>query len=349
MKVLVSIEHPAWAHQFKYIIKELQKKGHEVKVVAIRKEVDLELLDSFGIDYELISDSSGKNMFEKGIIFLKTTYRIYIISRSFKPDLFFGRASPMMALNSFLFRKKHLVFEDSEFSTLCLNFCKLFSYKILTSISFNKDLGKKQVRIKAYKELFYLHPNWFKPDSSILAELNLSTEDKFVIVRFISWDAHHDVGQNGITDKLKFVNEIKKYGKVFISSEGPLDSSLQKYAIKIPPEKLHDLLYYANLYVGEGITTASECAVLGTHAILVNTLRTGYTDEEEEKYGLVYNFSDPDTMEEEAFKKTIELLKNPNLRSQGKEKRRKLLSDMIDVNRYMIKLIEQENGLHKIN
>ena len=97
MKILLSIEHPAWAHQFKYMIKELENKGHIIKDVAINKDSDLELLDIFNIQYEVISNTSGKNIVEKGFIFLKTTYKIFKASLKFKPDVYIGRASPMMA------------------------------------------------------------------------------------------------------------------------------------------------------------------------------------------------------------------------------------------------------------
>jgi len=82
---------------------------------------------------------------------------------------------------------------------------------------------------------------------------------------------------------------------------------------------------------------------LGTHAIYINTLRVGSTEEEEEKYGLVYNFSDPDSMEEEAFKKTIELLKNPNLKQEGKLKKEILVKDKIDVTKFAVDFVEMQN------
>ena len=340
MRILISIEHPAWAHQFKYLIRELEKRGHIVKVVAINKDRDLELLDIFNIKYDIISNTSGKTIIDKAIIFLKTIIKIYQISKKFKPDMYIGRASPMMAINSFLFKKKHIVFADTEHATTCLFFAKLFSEVILTPDCYKKKLGKKQVRIDAYKELFYLHPKYFKPDPTVLSKLNLSPKDKFIILRFVAWDAHHDVGQHGIRNKIELVRELEKYGRVLITSEGPLPKDLEKYKIKVSPEKLHDLLYYASLYIGEGSTTASECAVLGTHAIYVNTLRLGYTDEEEEKYNLVYNFSDGKTMEKQAFDKALELLGNNNLRKEGKRKREKLLKDKIDVTAFMVKFIE---------
>ena len=36
---------------------------------------------------------------------------------------------------------------------------------------------------------------------------------------------------------------------------------------------------------------ASEAAILGTPSIYINTLRLSYTDEEEAKYDLLYNYS----------------------------------------------------------
>ena len=63
--------------------------------------------------------------------------------------------------------------------------------------------------------------------------------------------------------------------------------------MKIPKSKIHDLLYYATMYIGEGASMASEAAVLGTPSIYINPLRLGYLDELEKKYGLVYNIPNP--------------------------------------------------------
>ncbi|MCQ1539537.1 DUF354 domain-containing protein [Methanocalculus taiwanensis] len=340
MRLLLSVEHPAWVHQFRYLIKELTNKGHEIKVVAIRKDVTCELLDYFDIPYEIISETSGKNFVEKGYVFFNTLAKIFNISREFKPDMYIGRYSPMMAINSFLFRKPHIIYEDTEHALFCLAICRLFSNVIVTSTSFTKDLGSKQLKIEAYKELFYLHPNYFSPNNQILKEINVDENQRFIIVRFVAWDAHHDIGQHGISDKIGLVKELENYGRVIITSEGVLPTELEEYRMRVSPEKLHDLLYYATLYVGEGSTTASECAVLGTHAIYVNTLRLGYINEEEEKYKLVYTFSDPFTMEEGVLEKAQELLRDPDLQAKGKVKRERLLADKIDVTAFMVWFVE---------
>ena len=60
----------------------------------------------------------------------------------------------------------------------------------------------------------------------------------------------------------------------------------------MPPEEMHTLLYYATLLYGESATMASEAAVLGTYAVYLDDVGRGYTDEEESKYGLVFNFTE---------------------------------------------------------
>ena len=70
-------------------------------------------------------------------------------------------------------------------------------------------------------------------------------------------------------------------------------------------------------------------------------------DEEEEKYDLVYNCTNPESMERDAFEKAIELLKNPDLKQEGKTKREKLLADKIDVTKFMVDLVVDLVGEHK--
>lgn len=342
MKILLSIEHPAWAHQFKYMIRELENKGHIIKVVAINKDRDLELLDLFDIKYEIISNTSGKNIIEKGIIFLITSLKIFQISKKFKPDIYIGRASPMMSISNFLFRKKHIIFEDSEPSTFCLFIARFFTDIIFTPICFKKNLGKKQFRINAFKEIFYLHPNYFTANPNVLSELNLSPTDKLIILRFVAWNAHHDIGQSGITieAKLKMVEELKKFGKIFITSERSMPEELEKYRIPLTIEKIHDLLFFADLFISDSQTMTTEAAILGTPTIRCNSF-VGENDmsnfiELEQKYGLIFNYNDID----KAMNKAIELIQKPGLKEEWKKKRETLLKDKIDATAFMLNFVE---------
>jgi predicted glycosyltransferase len=320
------------------LIWNLKEHGHEVKITTRDKDVAIKLLNAYGFQHESIGYYS--TLVRQVLSLVIANYRLLRIAKNFKPDIFISMGSLHAALVSKLLGKPSIVLDDTEYEHQMLYLP--FIDAVLTSSCFKKDLGKKQVRYNGYHELAYLHPNYFTPDPSVLAEIGLDNDDRYVILRFVSWSGIFNLGQHGfnLQAKKELVRELEKYGRVFITSEGRLPKELEKYKIKVSPEKLHDLLYYASLYIGEGATTASECAVLGTHAIHVNTLRLGYTDEEEEKYNLVYNFSDGRTMEKEAFNKALELLENNNLREEGKRKREKLLNDKIDVTAFMIWFVE---------
>lgn len=339
MKIVVDVNHPAHVHYFKNFIWEMEKKGHQVLITASKKDVTYNLLNNYNFNYIKIG-SYGNSIIKKLINIPLLDLKMYRAVKNFDPDIFIGFGSIRAAHVSYLLHKKCIVFEDTEHSTGQIRLYLPFVNTVCTPYCFKSDLGNKQIRYNGYTELAHMHPNYFTPNPKVLDEIGVGKDEIFIILRFVSWNASHDVGQHGIRNKINLIQKLEKYGRVFITSEGKLDVNLEKYKIKIPPEKLHDLLYYAALYVGEGATTASECAILGTHAIYTNTLRLGYTDEEEEKYQLVYNFSNKDTMEKDAFNKAFELLKNPNLRIEGKRKRERLLKENIDVTAFMVKFIE---------
>ena len=340
MKILFNIGHPAQVHLFKNLIWNLEKRGHECKVTTVDKEVSLHLLNAYGFDYEVVGKARS-SLFSKAIETIKIEHKLYKIAKVFNPDILVGGVGNVyVAQVGKLIRKPSIVFDDTEHAKIEHLLMDPFASVICTPSCYKKDLGKKQIRYNGYHELAYLHPNYFTPDPAVLDEIGLSKDDTFIILRFVSWSASHDIGQHGIKNKLELVRKLERYGQVFITSEGQLLRELEKYKIKASPEKLHDLLYYASLYIGEGATIASESAVLGTHAIYANTLRLGYTDEEEEKYDLVYNFSDGKIMEKQAFNKALELLENINLRKEGKRKRERLLKDKIDVTAFMVWFVE---------
>jgi hypothetical protein len=343
MNILFNMAHPGQIHLFKNAINILHKKGHECKITTVDKEVSLQLLNLYGFEYDVVGHSKP-TLFSKAIELLKIEYNLYQISRSFKPDILIGGVgNAYVAHVGKLISKPSIVFDDTEHAKIEHLITDPFASVICTPSCYSKDLGKKQIRYNGYHELAYLHPNYFTPDPAVLEELGLEEGNPFIILRFVSWGASHDIGHHGIQNKIEFVKELEKYGRVLITSEGDMGPEFEKYKIKVSPEKLHDLLYYATLYIGEGATTASECAILGTHAIYVNTLRLGYTDEQEEKYGLVYNFSNPNTCEKDALNKATELLENEDLWKDGKEKREKLLSDKIDVTEFMVNFVEEYN------
>jgi predicted glycosyltransferase len=337
MRILISMGHPADIYLFKNLIWVLEKHGHEIKITARDKDVLLYLLDYYGFDYTVIS-TMGKSLLGLGKEMLIRTYRLFKIARDFKPDIIVAVGDPSISMVGKLLKVPSVTFSDTEHSNYVNLVSFSFSDVICTPSCYKKDIGRKQIRYNGYKELAYLHPNYFTPNPAVLEGMGLSKDDTFIILRFVSWTASHDVGHQGIQDKTALVRELEKYGQVFITSEGLLGGGLAKYKIKV--SKMHDLLYYATLLYGESATMASECAVLGTHAIYCDFAGRGYTDEEEEKYGLVFNFKLDEDSLRTSLEKAVELLEDNNLKNLGRNKREKLLKDKIDVTALMVWFIE---------
>lgn len=339
MRIVVDVNHPAHVHYFKNFIWEMKRKGHEVLITASKKDINLRLLENYGLEFENMG-AYGNSLISKLVKIPINDIRYYLLMKSFKPDILVGFGSIRAAHISLLFRKPCINFEDTEHSTEQIRLYLPFIDAVCTPSCYKHDLGKKHIRFNGYMELAYLHPNYFTPNPAVLTELGLTEGDPFIIVRFVSWQASHDVGHHGIRDKIGLVKELEKYGRVLITSEGELPKELEEYRIRVSPEKIHDLLFYATLYVGEGATMASEAAILGTHAIYVNTLKLGYISEEDKKYHLVSDFSTRICNDESVLLMAKKLLGNPELFREGKEKRMKILNDKIDVTAFMVWFIE---------
>lgn len=344
MKVLISISHPAWAHQFHHVIRLLEKRGHKVKVLVIKKDRNWEILDEYGIEYKVIGSSTGKGVFQKACILLYSTIRHFIEAVKFKTDVLIGRPSPMMAITAFLIGKKNIVYCDTERSVESLFFSKLFSYKILTPMFYRKELGKKQMRVETFKELFYLHPHYFKPNPKDLELVGLKEGERFSFVRFVAWNASHDLGHRGMCnkDKMKIIKHLEKYGKVLLSAEGELPKEFDKYIIKVPHTKLHSIMSFAQLFVGDGLTMAFECNVMGVHSIFTSELTSGAGDEMENRYGLMYTVDDMENMVKKSIKKIDEFMSDKELEKKGKGKLKKLLSDKEEINKWLVDYLEKE-------
>jgi predicted glycosyltransferase len=337
MRIIVDVNHPADYHYYKNFILAMRKNGHEVLITATRKDVSLKLLDSSGLDYVNLG-SYGNSLFSKLLNLPLVDYRMYRAVKKFNPDIFLGLGSIRVAHVSFLMGKKSINFEDTEIASQQMILRVPFVSTIWTPACYKGHIGKKQVKYDGYKELAYLHPDYFVPDKHVLEEIGQKVGDPLIVLRFVSWEATHDIGEHGLKNRLEFIKELEKYGRVLITSEAKLDSDLEKYRVDLPPERMHDLLYFATLYLGEGATMATEAAILGTPAIYLSSIKEklGCIMELRQKYGLLYCYDD----QKEALKKAIELIQTPGISEAWKKNRDAMLADKIDVTAYMVWFVE---------
>ena len=349
MNILFGIGHPADIHLFKNVIIDLKYNGHEVYVAAREKEITYYLLDKFNIIYYRISVHQ-KTIIKKLFDFFIRWSRTYKLCKNLKPAITIGVGDFYLPQIGRLLGFKSIVITDTEHVKHDSFLTFPFASYILTPTCYKKDIGRKQTKYKSYNELAYLHKKYFTPDHGIYDMLGIKTDERFVIMRFVSRTAIHDIGQKGlnIETKREAVKKAAKYARVFISSEDELPEDLKPYLIPIPPEKMHDALYYADLLYGESSTMTSECACLGTPAIYIDDVGRGYTDEEEEKYGLVFNYSESIEDQEKSIDKPIEILTTPGIKNEWQKKRNRMLREKIDLTAFLVWFIEKYPESSKI-
>jgi predicted glycosyltransferase len=340
MNILFFVNTPAQVHEFKYVARTLETGGHKIMILARDYECTLALLDAYGLRYEVYG-KARKRGYGRTLELIPYVRKAHRLAKKFKPDVIVGTGI-IEAYTSILFRKPCIVFTDTETASLEHVLYKPFVKAIYTPSCFRKDLGRKHVRYNGFKELAYLHPDYFQPDASIYNLLGINSDERYVVLRLNPLDAFHDIGIRGFSseDKLRLVQALEPYARVFISSEARLEPGLERYAIGIPVHRIHDAEYYAQLLVTDAGTMLTEAAILGTPGIhcsgYVAKRCYGNFVELDEKYQLIFSYSDPN----QAIAKAVELIKQPELKQQWQEKRQALLADKIDVLKFMVETIE---------
>lgn len=279
MKIIIDINHPAHVHYFRNFIKEMQNRGHEFRVINRDSEMINYLLDYYKIDH-VTRNPRPKN---KGTLSSlsnlgKMTLKCIKESISFRPDLYLGFASSACAITSKLFNRPCILLDDTEHNVINHKIYLQFCSCVLTPFYFNKDLGPKQIIFNAFVEQLYLHSSVYKPSNAVLDRLGIKPRE-YILFRYISYDAHHDLVAKPLSEKFKkkIVDESAKENIVYVSHESN-PSPYPEYDLKIAPEEMHDVEANAKYMITEGATMATESFVLGIPSIYINPLRIGYCD-----------------------------------------------------------------------
>ncbi len=344
MNILVYMGHPAHYHLFKNVILNLHAKGHQIHVLIKKKDILEDLLQSSGIKFKNILPEGRKDTtFGLMIGMLKRDLRILKYSMFKKFDLFIGTSVELPHIGKLLNIPVINVNEDdAAVVPLYAKISYPCSSVILSPDSCNNDKWeKKTIKYKGYHELAYLHPNNFIPQKKIV-EKYFPVKNPFFIIRLAKLTAHHDAGIQGITKLFisRIIRYLEPYGEIYISSEKPIEPEFEQYRIPINPIDIHHVLAYAKLYIGDSQTMAAESGVLGTPFIRINDFvgRIGYLEELEEKFQLGFGIR---PSEEEAIFKILDfLLNSPDISNIFLKRKEKMLSEKIDVTRFIIWFIE---------
>lgn len=292
MTYIFELNHPKHYYQFKYIMQMLKKDGHKIHVLARDKDVLLNVLQEEGVSYEIFG-MHAKTLWSKISATPRLVMNYLKIAKRIKPDVIISKASFYGVHVARKVGAKSVIFPDSEVVKLTNHIVAPMSTCVVTPDTFGLDFGKKHMRVKGLFESCYLAPSVLKPNEEIVKQYGLKRP--YALLRFVGWNANHDVQNSGfsVQQKRALVHTIKTYMHVYISSEKNLPEDMESYRLPTPSATIHHVLAYADLYLGDSQTMATEAALLGTPSIRSNSF-VGPNDMTnfiilEKKFGLLKN------------------------------------------------------------
>jgi uncharacterized protein len=338
---LFFLGHPAHFHMFRPMIGELTAQGHRVSIIARPKDVLMDLLKSSGLSYHEVPGGSRKPGLGGilGNLRQKASY-LYKYCKENPPDIMLGTSAEIAWVGR-LQGIPSLVFSEDDASVI--PYFAWLAYPFATAVISpegcnNGRWQKKTIAYPGYQKLAYLHPARFKPDWQRVRKY-IPGEGPYSILRFSGLLAHHDRNASGFDTEtaLKTIEILSQKGKVFISSELPLESALEPYRLRIDPADMHQLLAHAALFAGDSQSMTVEAALLGVPSFRLSSFKgkISVLEELEHHYGLTRAF-DPEhaSLLLEALH---EFTFSDKSRDAFRKNREKLLADKCDVTDFYLK------------
>ena len=296
MRLLIDIGHPAHVHLFRNLIKRVEEEGGEVLAATRDKDTTVDLCEAYTIPQVVLSRAYSGRLIDGGLELLLRTVKLFKVALKFKPDALIGTSMSIGLVGRLLGRPSFVFNEDDAtiipiFAHFVYPTC---NYIVTPECLKHEDYGPKHLTYPGYHELAYLHPDHFTPDLEVPRSIGLEPESPYFILRFVALKAHHDFKARGLPLEVakRLVDMLSKRGKLLISSEGELLPEFKKYQFPLPPEKLHDVLAFASMYIGDSQTVTAEAAMMGIPSLRCNTFarRITYLNELEKDYGLTKAF-----------------------------------------------------------
>lgn len=267
MNILFDLLHPADVNLFKNSIYSLYHDGYSIYLTYRQRGVlDLIARSEFP-EFEITKlGAHRKSLFGKIYSMLQRELIAFRFLRSNKIKLVVcqglacGVACKLLGV-------KILHYDDDSEYRLSFLLGKWFSDIDVTPY-FMPVSGKNILKYKGYKELAYLHPNYFAPNEDILSVYGLKPNNYVFIREIANVSVNYHNYKRLLPEIVNYLNKINI--KILLSIENKTqvnDYSENCMILKEPVADLYSLIYYSRFVVSSGDTMAREACLLGNPCI----------------------------------------------------------------------------------
>jgi uncharacterized protein len=331
--ILFYFGHPAQFLFARQAMRNLRDKGVEVHVLIKTKDVLEDLLKAEGLAYTNILPE-GRSSSRLGMVvgLLKRDWAVLRYCRKHRIGMCVG-TDPSLAHVSFLLRIPVITTVEDDIEViprLAKTTYPFTSYIFAPRVCRVGDRYEhKKIAYDGYMKLAYLHPKYFVTDETILRDLT----KPYILVRLAGLTAHHDENIRGIERSL--LDQILQLAgdqyTVLISSEYALPVDLEAYRLRISPERIHHVIFHAEMLVCDSQSMTVEAAILGTPSIRYSDFagRISVLEELEHRYGLTIGVKPPHAGR--VIEELQKALSDPGNKEEHRRRRERMLTEKIDV------------------
>ena len=296
MNILVELVHPAHFYYYRDTIANLKRDGHKVIVAIVTKDVLEDVVRAAGVEYVNICPVPHKNKGKIGVLYdmILRDWRMLRLALRHRVDVITGSTIETAHIG-WLLRKPNINIGEDDAAVVgkyIRGIAPFVGVRLTPDCTDNGVIEPKSVHFPGYYKTAYLRPGYFSPSREVVAGYGIEVDKPYFLIRFSSLNAHHDVGIKGINTEIaqRLVDMLKPHGRIYITSERPLEPQFEQYRIKINPLDMHHVMAFASLYIGDSQTMAAEAGVLGVPFVRFNDFvgRIGYLRELEDVYQLGY-------------------------------------------------------------
>jgi|GEM_PF-1177503 len=270
MKLIVDMWHPAGVNFYKNAIRIL---GNEYccnpEFLVLRRGRLIQILQKECPDVPFTVIGQHKtSMLSKILDLARRDLRVlyHLRHREFSVATCIGGLS--ISPVAWLLRKPSVIFEDDIDPRAGFWLYRHFSTRVVLPSHIPVN-GRNIFKYSGFKELAYLHPNYFEPQKESLKRYGLENCD-FVFIREVSSSSlnYRDLVMGQLS---KICPYLKALGfKIVLSlEEKSLREQFEEECIILeePVEDIFSLLHFATLTISSGDTMARESCMLGTPVI----------------------------------------------------------------------------------